>query len=64
MNKINGQEILMSIVFGANLWQESGRYDKVDVLAKFKGRDDADYVLNPTHEKVVVDFIRRSGTIL
>lgn len=58
MNKINGQEILMPVVSGANLWQESGRYDKVDVLAKFKGRGGADYVLNPTHEEVVVDFVK------
>ena len=58
MNKIDGQEILMPVVSGANLWLESGRYDKVDVLAKFKGRSGADYVLNPTHEEVVVDFVK------
>jgi prolyl-tRNA synthetase len=58
MNKLNGQEILMPIVSGADLWIESGRYDKVDVLAKFKGRNKADYVLNPTHEEVVVDFVK------
>lgn len=58
MNAINGQEILMPVVSGANLWIESGRYDKVDVLAKFKGSNGADYVLNPTHEEVVVDFVK------
>ncbi len=58
MNKINGQEILMPVVSGADIWLESGRYDKVDVLAKFKGRGGADYVLNPTHEEVVVDFVK------
>lgn len=58
MNKIGGQEILMPVVSGANLWLESGRYDKVDVLAKFKGRGGVDYVLNPTHEEVVVDFVK------
>ncbi len=51
MDAIGGQEILMPVVSGADLWKESGRYDKVDVLAKFKGRSGADYVLNPTHEE-------------
>jgi prolyl-tRNA synthetase len=58
MNGIDGQEILMPVVSGADLWKESGRYDTVDVLAKFKGRSGADYVLNPTHEEVVVDFVK------
>ena len=34
MNAIDGQEILMPVVCGADLWIESGRYDKVDVLTK------------------------------
>ena len=58
MNKIDGQEILMPVVSTADLWRESGRYDTVDVLAKFKGRSGAEYVLNPTHEEVVVDFVK------
>jgi prolyl-tRNA synthetase len=58
MNAIGGQEIKMPVVSGANLWIESGRYDKVDVLAKFKGRGGVDYVLNPTHEEVVTDFVK------
>jgi prolyl-tRNA synthetase len=58
MNAIGGQEILMPVVSGADLWIESGRYDAFDSLAKFKGRGGADYVLNPTHEEVVVDFVK------
>ncbi len=58
MNAIDGQEILMPVVSGANLWIDSGRYDKVDVLAKFEGRGGTNYVLNPTHEEVVVDFVK------
>ncbi|MBO4626260.1 MAG: proline--tRNA ligase [Alphaproteobacteria bacterium] len=58
MNKIDGQEILMPVVSTADLWRESGRYDKVDVLAKFKSRAGVEYVLNPTHEEVVVDFVK------
>lgn len=58
MNGIDGQEILMPVVSGSNLWVESGRYETVDVLAKFKSRAGVDYVLNPTHEEVVVDFVK------
>jgi prolyl-tRNA synthetase len=58
MNAVEGQEILMPVVSGANLWRESGRYDAVDVLVKFKGRSGTDYVLNPTHEEVVVDYVK------
>ena len=58
MDAIDGQEILMPVVSGADIWRESGRYDTVDVLAKFKGRSGTDYVLNPTHEEVVVDFVK------
>lgn len=58
MDGVDGQEILMPVVSGAELWRESGRYDTVDVLAKFKGRGGAEYVLNPTHEEVVTDFVK------
>ncbi len=58
MNEIDGQEILMPVTSNAELWKQSGRYDTIDVLAKFKGRGGADYVLNPTHEEVVVDYVK------
>lgn len=58
MDAVDGQEILMPVVSGAELWRESGRYDTVDVLAKFKGRGGTEYVLNPTHEEVVTDFVK------
>ena len=58
MDAVDGQEILMPVVSGAELWRESGRYDTVDVLAKFKGRGGAEYVLNPPHDEVVTDFVK------
>ncbi len=58
MDAVDGQEILMPVVSGAEIWRESGRYDTVDVLVKFKGRGGAEYVLNPTHEEVVTDFVK------
>ena len=58
MNAIDGQEILMPVVCGADLWRETGRYDSMSVLAKFKGSSGADYVICPTHEEVVTDYAR------
>jgi len=58
MNAIDGQEILMPVVCSADLWRETGRYDTVNVLAKFKGSSGADYVICPTHEEVVTDYAR------
>lgn len=58
MNAIDGQEILMPVVCSADLWRETGRYDAMSVLAKFKGSSGADYVICPTHEEVVTDYAR------
>ena len=58
MNTIDGQEILMPVVCSADLWRETGRYDSMSVLAKFKGSSGADYVICPTHEEVVTDYAR------
>lgn len=57
MNAIDGQEILMPVVCGADLWRQSGRYDTIDSLVKFTGRNGTDYVISPTHEEIVVDFV-------
>lgn len=58
MNAIDGQEMLMPVVCGADLWRETGRYDSMDNIAKFKSRSGADYVICPTHEEVVTDYAR------
>jgi prolyl-tRNA synthetase len=48
----------MPVVCGADLWKETGRYDSMDNIAKFKSRSGADYVICPTHEEVVTDYAR------
>ena len=58
MNAIDGQEILMPVVCTADLWRETGRYDAMSVIAKFKGASGADYLICPTHEEVVTDYAR------
>ena len=60
MDRTGAQEILMPAVIPAELWQESGRWDKYGkALLRLKDRYDRDFCFGPTHEEVVTDLIRR-----
>jgi len=53
------QNLLMPVVTPASLWQESGRYEKMDdIIAKFSSKRGHDLVLSPTHEEISVDLAR------
>jgi prolyl-tRNA synthetase len=59
MNAIGGQEMEMPVVHPAELWKESGRYQKIGPeLLRFKDRGGRDMVLAMTHEEVVADLVR------
>jgi prolyl-tRNA synthetase len=59
MNAIGGQEMEMPVVHPAELWKESGRYQKIGPeLLRFKDRSERDMVLAMTHEEVVADLVR------
>lgn len=61
MNRAGAQELLMPISAPAELWQESGRWEKYGKeLIRFKDRNDRDFCLGPTHEEIVTDLVRRS----
>jgi prolyl-tRNA synthetase len=60
MNKSGAQEILMPVAQPAELWQESGRWEKYGKeLLRFKDRHNREFCLGPTHEEVVVDLARQ-----
>jgi prolyl-tRNA synthetase len=60
MNRAGALEVLAPMVVPAELWQESGRYNKYGPeLLRLKDRHQRDFVLGPTHEEVVTDLIRR-----
>jgi prolyl-tRNA synthetase len=60
MNRAGAQEILMPAVCPAELWQESGRWDRYGKeLLRIKDRHDRDFCFGPTHEEVVTDIVRR-----
>jgi prolyl-tRNA synthetase len=53
MNGLGGQEILMPALQPREIWDQTGRWDKMDVLFKLKGAGDRDLALGATHEEVV-----------
>ncbi len=60
MNRAGAQELLMPMVQPADLWQESGRWEKYGPeLLRFHDRHGRDYCLGPTHEEVITDIVRR-----
>ena len=59
MDAAGGQEILMSAVQPAELWQESGRwYAYGPELWRLKDRNGRDFCLGPTHEEIFTDIVR------
>ena len=59
MNKAGAQEVLLSFITPAELWQESGRYEFYGKeLLRFKDRKDNEFVLAPTHEESITELVR------
>ncbi len=59
MNRAGGIELLMPIVQPAELWQETGRWDKFGPeLLRIKDRHERDFIVQPTSEEVVTDIAR------
>jgi prolyl-tRNA synthetase len=59
MDKAGAIELLMPVVQPAELWQETGRWDKMGPeLLRIKDRHDRDFLIQPTSEEVVTDIAR------
>jgi prolyl-tRNA synthetase len=58
MNRIGGQEFYLPALNPAELWKESGRWDAVDVMFKFKDRTDHEMCLGITHEEEMTNIAR------
>ncbi len=60
MNRAGAVEISMPVVQPAELWQETGRFEKMGPeLLRIKDRHERDYVVQPTSEEVVTDIARQ-----
>ena len=59
MNRSGAVELLMPVVQPAELWQETGRWDKMGPeLMRVKDRHGRDFAIQPTSEEVVTDVAR------
>lgn len=60
MNRAGATECTMPMVQPAELWQETGRYEKMGPeLLRIKDRHDNPFVIQPTSEEVVTDIARQ-----
>ena len=59
MNRVGALEILMPAIQPAELWKESGRWDKYGPeLLRISDRHDRDFCFGPTHEEIITDIVR------
>jgi len=59
MERIGAREVLMPIVQPAELWQESGRWEKYGPeLLRITDRHHREFCLGPTHEEIITDLAR------
>jgi len=60
MNRAMAVELTMPVVQPAELWQETGRFEKMGPeLLRIKDRHGRDFVIQPTSEEVVTDIARQ-----
>ena len=60
MNRAGAVELLMPVVQPAELWQETGRFQKMGPeLLRVKDRHDRDFIIQPTSEEVITDIARQ-----
>ncbi|MEA2695456.1 MAG: prolyl-tRNA synthetase [Acidobacteriota bacterium] len=60
LDAISAAELTMPAIQPAELWQESGRWQRYGKeLLRIKDRHERDFVFGPTHEEVITDIVRR-----
>lgn len=57
MNALGAQEVLLPGLQPRDIWDITGRWDKIDVLYKLKSSN-KDLALGPTHEEVVTPLVK------
>jgi prolyl-tRNA synthetase len=59
MNRAGAVELLMPVVQPAELWQETGRFNKMGPeMLRLKDRHERNFVIQPTSEEVMTDIAR------
>ncbi len=62
MNKVGGQEVLMSAFQPKENWQKTGRWTGMDDLYKVIDSSGREVALGPTHEEIVVPILKNFVT--
>ncbi len=58
MNKVGGQEVLMSAFQPKESWEKTGRWGSLDILYKVTDSAGREVALGPTHEEIVVPILK------
>lgn len=58
MNKVGGQEVLMSSMQPKENWEKTGRWTAMDDLYKVSDSSGREVALGPTHEEIVVPILK------
>jgi prolyl-tRNA synthetase len=60
MNRAGAIEMTMPVIQPAELWQETGRFEKMGPeLLRIKDRHGRDFIVQPTSEEVITDVMRQ-----
>lgn len=59
MNRVGGQEVLMPMLHPKSIWQQTGGWDKIDVLFKIQSRTEKEYALGQSEEEVVTPLVMK-----
>lgn len=59
INKIGGQEILMSALTPKDVWETTGRWENFDALFKLVSADKKEYALGATHEEIITPLAKK-----
>lgn len=60
MEKAGGQEVLMPSLQPKENWEKTGRWETMDDLYKVKDVAEREFALGPTHEEVIVPFLKKT----
>ena len=60
MNRAGALELVMPVIQPAELWQETGRWEKMGPnMLRLKDRHERDFIVQPTSEEVITDIARK-----
>lgn len=63
LNESGAQEVSLSFVVPAQLWRQSGRYERFGAeMLRVEDRKGGEFLLAPTHEESVTDLVRNRVT--